>query len=65
MRGSSAWSSWITGRRLLRMLSERPAIKGISLPGMPVGSPGMFGAKTQPFTIYEIGDGELKVYAVE
>jgi hypothetical protein len=50
---------------LLRMLTERPAIKGISLPGMPAGSPGMFGEKTEPFTIYEIGDGEPKVYAVE
>jgi len=25
----------------------------------------MFGEKTEPFTIYEIGDGEPKVYAVE
>jgi hypothetical protein len=50
---------------VLRMLDERPAIKGISLPGMPAGSPGMFGDKTAPFTIYEIGDGEPKVYAVE
>ena len=40
---------------VLRMLDERPAIKGISLPGMPAGSPGMFGDKTAPFTIYEIG----------
>ena len=45
---------------LLRMLSERPAIKGISLPGMPAGSPGMFGEKTGPFTIYEIGEGRLR-----
>jgi hypothetical protein len=50
---------------LLRMLIERPAIKGISLPGMPAGSPGMFGEKTEPFTIYEIGEGPAKVYAVE
>jgi hypothetical protein len=50
---------------LLRMLSERPAIKGISLPGMPAGSPGMFGEKAGPFTIYEIGDGPTKVYGVE
>jgi hypothetical protein len=50
---------------LLRMLTERPAIKGISLPGMPAGSPGMFGEKTGPFTIYEIDEGEPKVYAVE
>lgn len=52
-------------RALLRMLTERPAIKGISLPGMPAGSPGMFGEKAGPFTIYEIGDGPTKVYAVE
>jgi hypothetical protein len=50
---------------VLRMLSERPAIKGISLPGMPAGSPGMSGEKTAPFTIYEIRDGEPEVYAVE
>ena len=50
---------------LIRLLTEKPAIKGISLPGMPAGSPGMFGEKTEPFTIYEIGDGPAKVYAVE
>ena len=50
---------------LLRLLSERPSIKGISLPGMPAGSPGMTGAKAGPFTIYEITDGPANVYAVE
>ena len=48
-----------------RLLSERPRIKGVTLPGMPMGSPGMNGQKTAPFTIYEIGDGAPKVYAVE
>jgi hypothetical protein len=52
-------------RTLLRLLTEKPAIKGISLPGMPAGSPGMFGEKTEPFTIYEIGEGPAKVYGVE
>jgi hypothetical protein len=50
---------------LLRLLTEKPAIKGISLPGMPAGSPGMFGEKTEPFTIYEIGDEPAKVYGIE
>jgi hypothetical protein len=50
---------------VLRLLKERPDIKGISLPGMPAGSPGMSGEKAAPFTIYEIGDGPAKVYAVE
>lgn len=48
-----------------RLLKERPDIKGITLPGMPMGSPGMSGAKTEAFTIYEINDGKPKVYAVE
>lgn len=48
-----------------KLLTERPQIKGITLPGMPMGSPGMSGNKTEPFTVYEIGEGEPKVYAVE
>ena len=48
-----------------RLLEEKPAIKGVTLPGMPMGSPGMGGEKTAPFTIYEVGEGEPQVYAVE
>ena len=47
-----------------KLLAERPNIKGISLPGMPDGSPGMTGVKTEPFKIYEISD-EAKVFTVE
>lgn len=53
-------------KTLNRLLAERPAIKGISLPGMPVGSPGMTGRKVEPFTMFEIADAAPpKVYAVE
>jgi hypothetical protein len=48
-----------------KLLDERPAIKGITLPGMPTGSPGMGGTKTGPFTVYAFGDGAPAVYAVE
>lgn len=51
-----------------RLLRERPKIRGISLPGMPQGSPGMMGTKTEPFRIYEIATnatGAPRVYAVE
>lgn len=49
-----------------KLLTERPNIRGISLPGMPEGSPGMTGRKIEPFTIYEIGsDADARVYAVE
>ena len=48
-----------------KLLSERPTIAGITLPGMPAGSPGMVGKKTQTFVIYAVTkDGEPpKVYA--
>ncbi len=52
-----------------RLLAERPAIKGINLPGMPIGSPGTNGMKEGPFVVYEIGDvgadGTPKIYATE
>ena len=48
-----------------KMLSERPAIKGVTLPGMPSGSPGMSGAKTEPFQTYAIDKGQPRIYAVE
>ncbi len=36
-----------------RMLTEKPAVVGIAVPGMPVGSPGMevAGIKAQPFAV--------------
>ena len=46
-----------------RLLSEKPKMIGITLPGMPLGSPGMNGEKTAPFTIYEIAKGSHKIYA--
>jgi hypothetical protein len=48
-----------------KLLAERPSIRGISLPGMPDGSPGMTGVKTRPFEILEISDGPAKVFAIE
>ena len=54
---------------LNKLLTEQPNIKGISLPGMPQGSPGMTGTKSEPFTIFEIAkdvsDHKRKVYATE
>ncbi len=37
-----------------KLLAEKPAIKGIALPGMPAGAPGMGGDKTGPFVIYAV-----------
>jgi hypothetical protein len=46
-------------------VQEAPRIKGVSLLGMPEGSPGMIGHQEKPFTIFEISNGELKVFAVD
>ena len=42
-----------------RLLSERPAAKGLAVPGMPAGSPGMEAAKPQPYAVVLFGpDGQ-------
>ena len=52
-----------------KLLAEKPDIRGIALPGMPQGSPGMTGEKEGPFVVYEIGrrdaSGQAKVFARE
>jgi hypothetical protein len=48
-----------------KLLKERPKIRGISLPGMPDGSPGMGGTKREPFVVYEIGPSGGRVFAMD
>jgi hypothetical protein len=40
-----------------RLLKERSPAKGIALPGMPVGAPGMPGEKRAPLNVYYLGQG--------
>lgn len=40
-----------------RLWGAQPDIEGIALPGMPAGSPGMGGTKTEPFIIYALAKG--------
>ena len=43
-----------------KLLKEKPDIKGIALPGMPSGTPGMPGPKTEEWIIYSIAkDGTI------
>jgi len=47
-----------------KLLSEKPQITGITLPGMPEGTPGMPGKKPGTLQIYEIAKGQQpKVFA--
>ena len=45
-----------------KLLKEKPAIEGISLPGMPTGSPGMPGVKSKPFKIYYISGNRTGIF---
>ena len=48
-----------------RLLKERPAIVGLAVPGMPIGSPGMEmpGRKAQPFDVLAFAkDGQTRVF---
>ena len=45
-----------------KLLTEKPAIRGIALPGMPTGVPGMPGPKKQPLIIYALTDDQPVVY---
>lgn len=37
-----------------RLLKNKPAIKGLSVPGMPMGSPGMEGHRKDNYSVYAI-----------
>ena len=56
-------------KTIRKLLSERPAIAGIALPGMPTGSPGMTGKKTAPvqkiYAVNEDGTRTDQSYATE
>jgi len=47
-----------------KLLEEQPEIDGIALPGMPPGSPGMAGEKSEPFVIYSLSDGSIEEFMI-
>jgi hypothetical protein len=47
-----------------RLLKEKPAVLGLAVPGMPVGSPGMEGGKPEPYEVLTFDkNGKTTVYA--
>lgn len=48
-----------------RLMSERPDVAGITLPGMPPNAPGMAQVKTGTLKIYSFGKGGVAVYSNE
>jgi hypothetical protein len=67
MIGGYAVEGHVSADVIKRLLTEHPAIAGISVPGMPPGTPGMTGRKTGPLPVYEIGSESAprKVFATQ
>ena len=46
-----------------KLLAEKPAVMGLAVPGMPMGSPGMEGSPKDPYNIIAFErDGKTRVY---
>lgn len=49
---------------IYKLLKEKPAVLGLAVPGMPMGSPGMEGGKPEPYEVLTFDkDGRTTVYA--
>jgi hypothetical protein len=54
----------VHAREIKRLLTERPKARGIAVPGMPGGSPGMEGNRGEPYDVLLVlPDGSYRVYA--
>ncbi len=65
--GSYAIEGHVPAREIHRLLKERPAAVGLSVPGMPVGSPGMdapaYGGRKDPYDVLLVlRDGKSRAY---
>jgi hypothetical protein len=51
---------------IARLLRERPRVVGLTVPGMPIGSPGMEGPNGQPYDVltFDAG-GKTHVYSTQ
>lgn len=48
----------VPAREIRRLLAERPKARGLAVPGMPIGSPGMEqGGRRDPYDVLIIHDG--------
>lgn len=54
----------VPAREVKRLLAERPKARGLVVPGMPAGSPGMEGPRKDPYNVFLVlPDGSFSVYA--
>ena len=62
--GGYAIEGHVPAREIRRLLAERPKARGLAVPAMPLGSPGMEGPRRDPYDVLLIdARGETKVFA--
>jgi hypothetical protein len=66
--GGYAIEGHVPAREIRRLLKDKPQAIGLSVPGMPVGSPGMdqpiYGRRRDPYDVLLVTQaGETRVYA--
>jgi hypothetical protein len=61
--GGYAIEGHVPAREIQRLLAEKPKAKGLAVPGMPAGSPGMESDRRQPFDVLLVRpDGTTAVF---
>ena len=46
-----------------RLLRDKPKVAGLAVPGMVTGSPGMEGARSDPYNVIAFGEGKTSVFS--
>ncbi len=53
----------VPAQLILRLLKDKPTITGLGVPGMPLGSPGMYGPNPQSYDVFSFDRaGRVQVY---
>jgi hypothetical protein len=53
----------VPASEIKRLLAERPKAKGLAVPSMPLGSPGMEGGRSDPHDVFLVqADGRRSIY---
>ena len=61
--GGYAIEGHVPAADIKRLLAERPEAKGLTVPGMPMGSPGMEGSYVDPYSVLLFdADGRTRVF---
>ena len=63
MVGGYAIEGHVPASDIKRLLAEKPKAKGLAVPAMPLGSPGMEGPRKDPYNVLLVqADGSTKVF---